>query len=118
MGGRAPLLALLVAIGLGGWGCAEQPLPEQTIRRDDCLRELTLARLQERLRRCNQVVAAYPDDPAPLNDRYLLLSLAGQDKAACTDLLKAVQLARSIQARQLDPQLRSDLAVREDLCRA
>lgn len=110
------LLALLVAICLGCGACAEQPLPDQGVRRDDCLRDVTLANLQDRLKRCNQVVAAYPNDPAPLNDRYLLHSLAGNDKAACLDLLRAVQLARSIPARTLDPQLRTDLDVRQSLC--
>jgi len=113
---RPRLLSLLVAIGLGCGGCAEQPLPDQGVRRDDCLRDVTLANLQDRLKRCNQVVAAYPNEPAPLNDRYLLHSLAGNDKAACVDLRRAVQLSRSVPAGTLDPQLRSDLEVRQRLC--
>jgi hypothetical protein len=61
-------------------------------------------------------VAAFPEDPAPLNDRYLLHSLAGNDQAACTDLRKAITLARSIPKEKLDEQLRIDLEVREQLC--
>jgi hypothetical protein len=111
-------LALLLALGLSCVGCAEQPLPDQGVRRDDCLREVTLADLQERIKRCDQVVATYPKDPAPLNDRYLLHSLAGHDQAACADLLRAVRLAQSVPRAQLDPQLRSDLEVRQQLCSA
>jgi hypothetical protein len=66
--------------------CAEAPLPKQGIRRDDCLRELSLANLSERLKGCHAVVAAFPRDPAPLNDRYLLHSLAGDDRSACAEL--------------------------------
>jgi hypothetical protein len=103
--------------GLVG-GCAEAPLPERAVSRDDCLRELSLATLKERLQACDAVVAAFPRDPAPLNDRYLLHSLAGNDPAACTDLRKAIALARSIPKEKLDEQLRIDLEVREQLCKS
>jgi hypothetical protein len=96
--------------------CAEAPLPKQGIRRDDCLRELSLANLSERLKGCHAVVAAFPRDPAPLNDRYLLHSLAGDDRAACADLRKAIELAASMPADALDAQLRNDLKVRAQLC--
>lgn len=108
-------LSCLGVLGLLA-GCAEEPLPDRGLRRDDCLRELRLANLKERLTQCNAVVAAFPRDPAPLNDRYLLHSLAGNDSAACADLRRAVQLARALPASELDAQLRSDLAVRQQLC--
>lgn len=108
---------LLLAVALLGTGCAEAPLPEQGLRRDGCLRELSLANLNERLKSCNAVVAAFPKDPGPLNDRYLLHSLAGDDRAACTDLRRAIELAASMPAGALDEQLRSDLTVRAQLCR-
>ncbi|QVL52998.1 MAG: hypothetical protein KFB97_00645 [Cyanobium sp. M30B3] len=108
---------LLLAVALLGTGCAEAPLPEQGLRRDDCLRELSLANLNERLKSCNAVVAAFPKDPGPLNDRYLLHSLAGDDRAACADLRRAIELAASMPAGALDAQLRSDLTVRAQLCR-
>ena len=97
-------------------GCAEQPLPQRAISRDDCLRELSLATLKERLQECDAVVVAFPTDPGPLNDRYLLHSLAGNDQAACAYLRKAISLARSIPEDTLDEQLRVDLEVREQLC--
>ena len=106
----------LLVVGVLVGGCAEAPLPERAISRDDCLRELSLATLKERLDVCNAVVAAFPEDLAPLNDRYLLHSLAGNDQAACTDLRKAITLARSIPKEKLDEQLRIDLKVREQLC--
>lgn len=106
----------LLVVALVCTSCAEAPLPRQAIRRDDCLRELSLANLRERLRDCDAVVAAFPKDPAPLNDRYLLHSLAGDDRAACADLRRAVELAAAIPADALDAQLRSDLRVRAQLC--
>ena len=88
-------LSCLGVLGLLA-GCAEEPLPDRGLRRDDCLRELRLANLQERLTQCNAVVAAFPRDPAPLNDRYLLHSLAGNDSAACGEgrPMKAVSTLR------------------------
>ena len=116
--GAGRLWPVLVGLTLLVGGCAEEPLPERAISRDDCLRELSLATLKERLDECDEVVAAFPEDPAPLNDRYLLHSLAGNDPAACADLRKAVRLARSIPRGKIDPQLRIDLEVREQLCKS
>ncbi|MEX1317935.1 MAG: hypothetical protein AB1Z22_12535 [Synechococcaceae cyanobacterium] len=97
--------------------CREQPLPQQGgVRRDDCLREVTLDRLEEQIALCDEVVAAFPDDPDPRNDRYLLHSLAGNDTAACEDLREALRLAEQLPEDQLDAQLRSDLEVRRELC--
>jgi|694.fasta_scaffold60762_2 hypothetical protein len=120
-GGKAAarrLWPVLLVVGVVVGGCAEEPLPKRAISRDDCLRELSLATLKERLEECNAVVAAFPGDPAPLNDRYLLHSLAGNDQAACTDLRKAIALARAIPKEKLDEQLRIDLEVREQLCKS
>ncbi|MEB3349598.1 MAG: hypothetical protein VKO00_06225 [Cyanobacteriota bacterium] len=113
---QRPLGLLLIGLALNVSGCAEEPLPEQGIRRDDCLRDLTLASLDERLKQCNAVVAAFPNDPAPLNDRYLLHSLMGNDRSACVDLRQAVKLASATPRSKLDPQLRSDLDIRQRLC--
>ncbi|SBO44080.1 hypothetical protein [Cyanobium sp. NIES-981] len=115
---RIPWPGLLLAwcCALLAAGCAEQPLPEEAIRRDACLRNVRLERLQEQIQRCDAVVKAFPDDPSPRNDRYLLHSLAGNDKAACEDLHRAVKLAAKLPPDRLDPQLRSDLKVRQQLC--
>ena len=107
---------MLLAVAALLAGCAEQPLPERAISRGDCLRDLSLATLEQRLEACDAVVAAFPRDPGPLNDRYLLHSLAGDDRAACADLRKATGLARSLPSGTLDAQLRIDLKVREQLC--
>ena len=107
----------LLVVALVCASCAEAPLPKQAIRRDDCLRELKLANLSERLQACHAVVAAFPKDPAPLNDRYLLHSLAGDMEAACRDNRQAVALARRLPPKQLDRLLRNDLELREQSCR-
>jgi hypothetical protein len=86
------------------------------LRSDDCLREVSLDRLQQQIARCDDVVATFPDDPGPRNDRYLLHSLAGNDASACEDLRQALRLAESVPEDQLDAQLRSDLEVRRALC--
>ena len=38
------------------------------------------------------------------------------DAAACADMKKALRLAKTLPAKRLDAQLRSDLEVRKDLC--
>jgi hypothetical protein len=103
-----PLL-LLVA-------CGEAPLPERELRSDDCLRDVQLDQLPEQIRRCDQVVARFPRNPAPLNERYLLLSLAGRNQEACADIRRATALARDAKPGSLDEQLKLDLKLRGELC--
>jgi hypothetical protein len=104
------LLPLLTA-------CGEEPLPERKVTRQDCLQEVKLERLKEALTRCDQVVALFPADPGPLNDRFLLHTLAGDEEAACRDITRAVALARKLPAAKLDPLLSKDLSLRQASCR-
>ena len=112
-GSLAALAGLLLLAG----GCAEEPLPQRQVRSDDCLQTVQLDQLKEQIRRCDAVVAAFPTNPGPLNDRYLLHSLAGNEAAACADINRAAALARSKPPASLDPQLRTDLNLRQQLCR-
>ncbi|MEX0588077.1 MAG: hypothetical protein WD136_02375 [Cyanobium sp.] len=97
-------------------GCAEEPLPQRQLRSDDCLQSVQLDQLAEQIKRCDAVVAAFPANPIPLNDRYLLHSLAGNEQAACADNARAVALARSSPAGSLDAQLLTELNLRQKLC--
>ncbi|MFM7268387.1 MAG: hypothetical protein ACKOZT_07345, partial [Cyanobium sp.] len=63
---------------------------------------MKLDRLNEALARCDRVVAAFPQDPLPLNERFLLHTLAEDDKAACRDIAQAVVLARRVPPAKLD----------------
>ena len=110
------LVALVIASLLTA--CAEEPLPQRRINRSDCLRTIDMGHLPEALRRCDAVVAAFPKDPGPLNDRFLLLTLADKDAAACQDIRRAAALARALPAQKLDSQLRHDLALRLADCPA
>jgi hypothetical protein len=98
-------------------GCAEEPLPERRLTRQDCLREVRLDRLEKAIDLCDRVVAKFPGDPAPLNDRFLLHSLAGNEAAACRDIARAVELAGKLPPERLDPLLRKDLELRQAGCR-
>ncbi len=73
--------------------------------------------IEEALRRCDRVVAAFPRDPQPLNERFLLHSLRGDVDKACRDIATATRLAARIPADRLDPLLRSDLRLRAASCR-
>jgi len=120
-GSRGPAAAarsLALALAVTGLltACAEEPLPQRRISADDCLSEVRMERLKEALERCDKVVAAYPNDPLPLNERYLLHTLAEDDKAACRDLAQALALAGRIPAGRLDPILRHDLQIRRADC--
>lgn len=120
-GSRGPAAAarsLALALAVTGLltACAEEPLPQRRISADDCLNEVRMERLKEALERCDKVVAAYPNDPLPLNERYVLHTLAEDDKAACRDLAQALALAGRIPAGRLDPILRHDLQIRRADC--
>ncbi len=110
-------MAALAGLLLLAGGCAEEPLPQRQVRSDDCLQTVQLDQLTEQIGRCDAVVAAFPTNPSPLNDRYLLHSLAGNEAAACADSKRAAALARSKPTASLDPQLRTDLNLRQQLCR-
>ena len=120
-GSRGPAAAarsLALALAVTGLltACAEEPLPQRRISADDCLSEVRMERLKEALERCDKVVAAYPNDPLPLNERYVLHTLAEDDKAACRDLARALELAGRIPAGRLDAILRNDLQIRRADC--
>jgi hypothetical protein len=107
-------LGLLLVVLLGG--CAEEPLPQRPITREDCLRTVKLEDLPGALRQCDRVVAAFPKDPGPLNERFLLHTLAGNTTAACRDIARATVLAAAVPKDKLDPILRQDLEVRQKSC--
>jgi len=111
---RRPPLALLLALLLSG--CVEQPLPQRPITREDCLRAVKLEELPTALQQCDKVVAAFPKDPGPLNERFLLHTLAGNTTAACRDIARATALAAAVPKGKLDPILRQDLEVRQRSC--
>ncbi len=113
---RAPALLLIAVLWLVS-GCAEEPLPERKLSRDDCLQDLRMDALDEALKRCERVVAAFPKDPVPLNERFLIHTLRGDTNKACQDIASASKLAAAIPAAKLDPLLRNDLRVRSQSCR-
>ena len=98
--------------------CSEAELPQRSVQPDDCLRDVQLDQLQQALKRCDQVVARYPRDPAPRNERSLLLSLNGQDQAACREIEAAHALARQAKPGSVDPLLASELKMRRQSCLA
>jgi len=105
-----------VALLLGS--CSDAELPERTIRRDDCLRDVHLDQLPQAMTRCNQVVAMYPQDPLPRSERAVLLALSGDDNGACRDIETAHALLARARPGSLDPLLTSELSVRRSSCRS
>ena len=88
-------------------GCAEEPLPQRRLTADDCLRDVRMDDIDDAKRRC---------DPEPLNDRFLLHTLGGDDEAACRDIAAAVKLAKAVPPGRLDPMLAQDLKLRQAAC--
>ena len=115
--GTAWGILIVVVLACGGLvGCAEEPLPQPKISREDCLRGLEMKDLKTAIARCDAVVAAFPDDPFPLNERFLLHTLNQDQKAACRDILRANALARRKRAPAADALLRQDLQLRLASC--
>lgn len=112
----AGLLSAAAAAALAG--CAEAPLPQRQTRPDDCLRGFQLDQLDGQLQRCNTVVAAFPQRPEPLNDRYLLRSLAGDDAGACADVAAALKLAARLPKNADNDQLGNELQLRQSICQS
>lgn len=112
-----PRICLLVTLAALLVACAEQPLPQRRLSSDDCLKVVRMDRLKEAIALCDRVVAAFPRDPLPLNERFLLHSLSGDNPAACKDIAKASKLASALPPAQVDPLLRTDLELRRASCR-
>jgi len=80
---------------------------------------MTFKKLEQAIRHCDAVVAAHPQLPQPRNERALLLSLAGRNRAACRDSEAAAQLlARAPRSPAVDPQLVEEVELRLQSCRA
>ena len=105
-----------MALSLIG-GCAEEPLPQRRISPGDCLRDLRMDQLDQSLQRCDRVVAAFPRDPQPLNERFLIHTLRGDTVKACQDVAAAAKLVAARPGESLDPLLRNDLRLRIASCR-
>lgn len=110
------LLPLLLLASGGLTGCAEEPLPRPKLTREDCLRGVEMKRLQSAIARCNAVVAAFPKDPFPLNERFLLHTLNQDSQAACRDIQRAHALAKETPSLATDELLRQDLKLRLASC--
>ncbi|MFN6340595.1 MAG: hypothetical protein ACK41W_18000 [Cyanobacteriota bacterium] len=110
------LLPLLSLVAGCLFGCAEEPLPQPKLSREDCLRGMDMKKLPEAISRCDAVVAAFPRDPFPLNERFLLHTLNQNRRAACQDIVRANALARRPQAPPTDELLRQDLKLRLASC--
>lgn len=118
-GGALSLPSLLLSLLLVAWslvGCAEEPLPKAKLNREDCLRGLEMDKLKDAISRCDEVVAAYPKDPFPLNERFLLHTLNQDSPAACRDILRAQALAQRAKPGTVDELLRQDLKLRLASC--
>ncbi|MFN9629771.1 MAG: hypothetical protein ACK59A_06005 [Cyanobacteriota bacterium] len=72
--------------------------------------------LKAAIARCDAVVAAFPKDPFPLNDRFLLHTLNQDRQAACRDIVRANTLVRAPDAPAPDTLLRQDLKLRLASC--
>ncbi len=113
---RPFLLVSLLLVAVGLVGCAEEPLPKAKPNREDCLRGLEMSKLKDAIARCDEVVAAYPMDPFPLNERFLLHTLNQDSPAACRDILRAQALAQTAKPGTVDELLRQDLKLRLASC--
>ncbi|MFM7642636.1 MAG: hypothetical protein ACKO45_13960 [Cyanobium sp.] len=119
-GSRNPLahllLPLLFLATAGLSGCAEEPLPRPKLSREDCLRGLEMKHLKAAIARCDAVVAAFPKDPFPLNERFLLHTLNQDSRSACKDIEQANALAKQSPSLVADELLRQDLKLRLATC--
>lgn len=127
---RRSLIPILAAVALliGSSGCGSKPPPSESDTNSrntshpvsGCLEQFKAENLDEVLRRCNASVAAHPDEPGPLSERALVLSLKGETTRACADVAKGLKLLeRSGQHNQSssNPMLRYELDVRHAACK-
>ncbi len=122
----------MAVILLGTLACQAPAPPPATDRQGfeepepSCLEEFESNKVDEALNRCNARVRSNPGVIAPLNDRALVLSLAGQHDLACADVETALELLRrdlpassssKSKSNDADPMLRHELEVRQATCK-
>ncbi len=100
--------------------CGPSPAPKAPVPDpSDCLDAVAIGQLQQAIARCDQVVAAHPFDPQPLNDWALLLSLAHRQRAACQDMARAAALlAQGAPAQPVDSTMATEIRGRAASCRS
>ena len=84
---------------------------------ESCLADVEANALNRALKHCDRVVTAHPEDPRPLNDRFLLHTLLQNKTAACQDIRKADQLLRQGSLNGSYKDLSDEIQVRLDSCR-
>lgn len=120
---RALWCALALVLTLAGCVAAEPPTTESPrLRRDECLDEVKVDRLDQALEHCDRVVSAYPLEARPLSDRFVIHTLRGELARACQDIDRAAELLKATgngkPAKDADdPQLVTDIRVRQESCR-
>jgi hypothetical protein len=75
-----------------------------------------MKQIKAAIARCDAVVAAFPNDPFPLNERFLLHTLNQDSRAACRDIVRANALALRSKSAAVDELLRQDLKLRLASC--
>ena len=109
MGKGQRAAAITMGLGLLLLGGCSRGTPDA----ESCLADVEANALNRALKHCDRVVAAHPNDPSPLNDRFLLHTLLQNKTAACRDIRNADQLLQ--QSNYSD--LRDEIQVRLDSCR-
>jgi hypothetical protein len=113
----------LTTVTLAGCAAAAPPTSEEPrLRQDECLDEVKVDRLDRALKRCDQVVSTFPRLARPLSDRIVIHTLRGEQNLACRDIERAAELIRASADGQApaeagDPQLVTDIRVRQESCR-
>jgi|Laugresu1bdmlbsd_1035121.scaffolds.fasta_scaffold11939_2 hypothetical protein len=100
-------------------GCVSTPADPTTTLPGlgDCLNQVEMKKLRRALARCNEVVDAHPQQPQPRNERALLHSLTGDNKAACSDSLAAAELLKRLPKTPApDPILVEEIQLRAKSC--
>lgn len=102
-------------------GCVSTPADPTTSLPGlgDCLNRVEMKKLRRALARCNEVVDAHPLQPQPRNERALLHSLAGDNKAACSDSRAAAELLKRLPKTPApDPLLVEEIQLRAKSCQS
>ncbi len=106
---------LLLSLGCKSRSSQNNHSADSSISSQACLEDLNLQQLDQALVHCNNVVKQHQNNPEPLNDRYLIYTLLGQNNLACQDIYKGLELLQQ-QGESADPMVRHELTVRKDSC--
>ncbi len=105
---------ILYSLTLINLGCSTTYNSGATI--ESCLKSYKKNNLEHTLKICEKIIARFPNNPQPLNDRSLIYTLNNKPALACKDVNQAMLLLKN-SSSSIDPLIKYQIEIRHKNCK-